>query len=104
VKNGIIHSDRGSAHLANETKKVVKEMNGVISVGQRGKSSDNYPIELFWAVIKYECLNKIPYLERTIERIKNEVAIFLDWYHNKRRQSNLNYLTPSDKLKKYFGL
>lgn len=78
-------------------------LGGIISVGECGKSTDNLPIEKFWANIKYECIYKIPYAERSIERIIAEVTKYLKWYHERRRQSNLDYLAPKMKYDQYLA-
>jgi transposase InsO family protein len=72
----------------------VAEHECLSSMSAPGNSLQNRPIEFFWSNLKEECVNLIPYRERTPERILNEVLWFCKRYNIKRRQSGLMDLSP----------
>lgn len=92
--NCIIHSDHGSMYSSNEFQKYLLENKCLQSMSCVGKSLENRPIEFFWANLKEECLNWIPYEERTLERVRKEIINYFNLYNFKRRQSNLGNLAP----------
>jgi transposase InsO family protein len=63
-------------------------------MGRRGVSLDNRPIEYFWSNLKDECINLIPYKERTFEVVWKNILEYVKRYNEKRRQSVLNDLSP----------
>jgi transposase InsO family protein len=64
------------------------------SMGRRGISLDNRPIEYFWSNLKDECINQIPYKKRTFEEVWTKILEYIKVYNEKRRQSCLNNLSP----------
>jgi len=90
----IIHSDHGSMYTSNEFQNYILRNKCLQSMSSIGKSLENRPIEFFWSNLKEECLNWIPYEERTLERIQKQVTNYINRYNFKRRQSCLGNLAP----------
>jgi len=90
----IIHSDHGAMYTSNEFQNFVIENKCLQSMSSVGKSLENRPIEFFWSNLKEECLNWIPFEERTLERVQKEIINYINRYNFKRRQSCLGNLAP----------
>lgn len=90
----IIHSDHGAMYTSNEFQNYLLEQKCFQSMSAVGKSLENRPIEYFWSNLKEECLNWIPYEERTFERVQKEIINYINRYNFKRRQSCLGNLAP----------
>ncbi|MDR0340798.1 MAG: integrase core domain-containing protein [Mycoplasmataceae bacterium] len=97
----VVNSDYGKPHVCKTAQEWAKNNNVLLSADKVGQTSYNQPIENFWAILKTEWLNKIPYNERSLERVQRELDLFNDYYLNKRRQKKLNYLTPKEFLELY---
>jgi len=90
-KNILIHSDQGFHYTSPGFISKVKELNMVQSMSRRGNCIDNAPIESFFGHFKDE----VDYKKcRTFEELRGLTAEYINYYNNKRRQWNLNKMTP----------
>ncbi|MDR2369550.1 MAG: IS3 family transposase [Mycoplasmataceae bacterium] len=94
LNSTIIHSDRGSQYGSFQFLNFLGKSMSKSSMGRRGVSLDNRPIEYFWSNLKDECINQIPYKKRTFEEVWTRILEYIKTYNEKRRQSCLNNLSP----------
>ncbi|GMO13989.1 MAG: IS3 family transposase [Mycoplasmoidaceae bacterium] len=100
IKNCILHMDHGWTYASYKYNQQLKNSGILQSMSRKGNSLDNRPIEYFWRILKYEWIYKIPYNERTYERMVTEINNFTKWYNETRIQSCLNYLSPEKYISK----
>lgn len=105
-KAEIINSDQGSQYTSDEWIRKVRDMGIKISMTGKGRCNDNGYIERFWRTAKYEWL-KLKFIP-TVEKLKMELKIFMEWYNNERPHQSLGYLTPDEKacgfMDKFYNL
>jgi putative transposase len=94
LSSAIVHSDRGSQYGSYNFLNYLSQYSCKSSMGRRGISLDNRPIEYFWSNLKEECINLIPYKNRTFETVWNAIQTYIKRYNEKRRQSSLDNLSP----------
>jgi transposase InsO family protein len=69
--------------------------NGIkMSASHKGWSWENRPIEMFWDLLRNNCLELIPYEERTYKRVMDEALKFIHYYNFERPQGCLNNFVP----------
>lgn len=63
-------------------------------------------VERFWRTAKYEWL-KLKFI-LTVDKLKTELANFMEWYNYEKPHKSLNYLTPDEKaygfMNKFYNL
>lgn len=95
VAGCILHSDRGSQFRARKVHRTLTRYRMVGSMGQVGTAADNAAMESFFALLQKNVLNT----RRWATRDQLRVAI-VTWiertYHQRRRQSRLGRLTPTE--------
>jgi len=91
LSNAIIHSDHGYQYSSHEYLNLLKNYGCKSSMSRIGNSLDNYPAEHHFYFLKYEWLNRIPFEERTLERVKKELDIYYEWFNNERIQVRKNH-------------
>lgn len=91
----IVHTDHGSVYSSTKFMEHLKKYGAQQSMSRVGNSLDNRPIEFFWSNIKEECINQIPYEQRTYDVVFRKIKEYINWYNHHRRQSCLNQLAPS---------
>jgi transposase InsO family protein len=90
----IFHSDRGCQYTSGQYARVAAEFGVRLSVGRNGQCWDNAVAESFFATIKSELLDRLPWPTKA----KAHKAIFEyieGWYNTRRRHSSLGYLSPN---------
>lgn len=91
LENILIHSDQGFHYTSPDFISKVKELNMVQSMSRKGNCIDNAPMESFFGHFKDE----VDYKKcRTFEELRGLTAEYINYYNNKRRQWNLNKMTP----------
>lgn len=90
----ILHSDHGVEYTSQAYNDLKIHYGFRSSMGRKGKSLDNRPIEFFWRQLKTESLNQILGAGRTIERIVEEIDGYIYYYNNERIQMKLDGLSP----------
>jgi transposase InsO family protein len=91
LENILIHSDQGSHYTSPDFILKVQELNMVQSMSRKGNCIDNAPMESFFGHFKDE----VDYKKcRTFEELRGLTAEYIKYYNNKRRQWNLQKMTP----------
>ena len=105
-KAEIINSDQGSQYTSDVWIRKVRDLGIKISMTGKGRCNDNAYIERFWRTAKYEWL-KLKFIPN-VEKLKMELANFMQWYNNERPHQSLGYLTPDEKaygfMDKFYNL
>lgn len=105
-KAEIINSDQGSQYTSDLWIRKARDLDIKISMTGRGRCNDNAYIERFWRTAKYEWL-KLKFIP-TVEKLKNELKDFINWYNKERPHQSLDYLTPDEKahgfMDKFYNL
>ncbi|VEU61319.1 Uncharacterised protein [Mesomycoplasma dispar] len=73
---------------------MAKENNAIISMSKIYNSVDNREVEYFFLNLKSECLSQINIKKLTFVDLKEQIKNYLNFYNQKRIQSNLNWKTP----------
>ncbi|VEU61369.1 Uncharacterised protein [Mesomycoplasma dispar] len=66
----------------------------IISMSRIGNSLDNYEVEYFFWNLKSECLSQINIKKLTFAELENQIKNYVNFYNQKRIQSNLKWKTP----------
>lgn len=69
---------------------MAKENNAIISMSKIYNSVDNREVEYFFLNLKSECLSQINIKKLTFVDLKEQIKNYLNFYNQKRIQSNLN--------------
>jgi transposase InsO family protein len=90
-KDILIHSDQG-VHYTNPLYiNSLKDLNMIQSMSKKGNCLDNAPIESFFGHLKDE----LDYKKcKTIEELRSSIADYINYYNNKRRQWDIQKMTP----------
>lgn len=91
----VIHSDRGYQYFSTQFTNFCEEKNLVRSVGRKGNCLDNREIEYWFSCLKSEWLSKYNTIGKSLQEVKNIIKEYVQWYNNKRIQSNLDWKTPN---------
>ena len=67
---------------------LLKEKGITQSMSRKGNCLDNAIIENFFGILKSELYYTQKF--RTIEELKNEIKLYINYYNNERIKSNLN--------------
>lgn len=87
----LIHSDQGSHYTSPDFALKVKALNLIQSMSRKGKCTDNGPMESFFGHFKDEVDFKDC---KTYAELEELTAAYMDYYNTKRKQWNLNKMTP----------
>lgn len=96
----IIHSDLGSSYMSYEYMEALESHGMVMSVGKKGSCYDNAAMESLNGIIKTEALycrfGKTKVRERRvpIDKLKEAVVKFIEYYNNERPKKRLCWLSP----------
>lgn len=96
----IIHSDLGSSYMSYEYMEALESHGMVMSVGKKGSCYDNAAMESLNGIIKTEALycrfGKTKVRERRvpIDKLKEAVVKFIEYYNNERPKKRLGWLSP----------
>ena len=93
----IMHTDQGSAYLANEYILYWRTLGVILSTADKGKPTQNPYIESFFSILsrfwlKYHDLTSIIDMEKSL-------LYFFELYNNEWPHGSLNNLSPMQKLK-----
>lgn len=87
----MIHSDQGFHYTSPSYINMVKDLNMVQSMSEKGSCIDNAPIESFFGHMKDE----VDYKNcETFEEIKRIITRYMNYYNNERYQWDLKKMTP----------
>lgn len=95
LKEGIkptLHSDQGGQYQMVDYQPRLKALNITQSMSRKVSSHDNAPIEIFFNLLKRECLNR--YQINTLSDLRNLVNGYVDWFNNVRISRNKIGLPP----------
>ena len=96
----IIHSDLRSSYMSYEYMEALESHGMVMSVGKKGSCYDNAAMESLNGIIKTEALycrfGKTKVRERRvpIDKLKEAVVKFIEYYNNERPKKRLGWLSP----------
>jgi putative transposase len=88
----LIHSDQGWHYRMPQYKHALKEHNITQSMSRKGNCYDNAVMENFFGILKSEFLYTQEF--ESIEQFKQELALYIDYYNNKRIKAKLKGLSP----------
>ena len=96
----LFHSDRGYQYTSIIFKSKLKAQEITQSMSRVGRCIDNGPIEGFWGTIKSEMF----YLDKfySLDELKQAIISYINFYNNKRLQSNLKSLPPIEYRRQAF--
>ena len=89
----ILHSDQGWQYRHRQYQAMLREKGIRQSMSRKGNCLDNAVIENFFGLLKSELL----YLQdfQSMERFKQELFAYLDYYNNRRIKAKLKGLPPA---------
>lgn len=98
--NLTLHSDQGWQYQLKRYQKLLKEKGITQSMSRKGNCLDNAIIENFFGILKSELF----YLKKfkTIEKLKQEIVQYINYYNNVRIKSNLNKMSPIQYRAHYY--
>jgi putative transposase len=90
--NLTLHSDQGWQYQMKQYQYLLKQKGVIQSMSRKGNCLDNAIIENFFGILKSELF----YIKkfRTIEELKREIKLYINYYNNERIKSNLNKMSP----------
>jgi len=91
----MFHSDQGVQYSANLFKRCLMLHGITQSMSRRGNCWDNAVQERFFRSLKSEYLNDLSFINH--RSVVDAVTFYIRYYNNKRLNSALNYITPSEK-------
>ncbi len=91
-----IISDNGGQYISKDFGKYLQNLQFKHVRTSPGYPQSNGKIERFHRSLNEECLGKRSFL--SIEDARRQIAVYIDYYNNKRLHSSLNYLRPIDYL------
>jgi transposase InsO family protein len=93
VAGCILHSDRGSQFRARKVKRCLTRHGMVGSMGQVGSAGDNAAMESFFSLLQNNVLDTARWATR--DQLRIAIVTWIErTYHQRRRQTRLNKLTP----------
>lgn len=91
----MVHTDRGSAYVANSFNKLLAQHKVSRSMSRPGTPYDNSPMERWWNDFKLRWMDLHP-TPATLEELKNLVEEGIDYFNNQDRSDKINGLTPAE--------
>lgn len=98
--NLTLHSDQGWQYQMKQYQYLLKEKGIIQSMSRKGNCLDNAIIENFFGILKSELF----YIKKfsSIEELKREIKIYINYYNNERIKSNLNKMSPIQYRAHYY--
>jgi putative transposase len=98
--NLTLHSDQGWQYQMKQYQCLLKEKGITQSMSRKGNCLDNAIIENFFGILKSELF----YIKkfRSIEELKREIKLYINYYNNERIKSNLNKMSPIQYRAHYY--
>jgi len=90
----IFHSDKGCQSTSGEYALLAGDLEVTLSTGRTGQCWDNALAESFFASLKGECLDHLPWPTRAAAR--RATVEYIGWFNGTRLHSALGYLTPNE--------
>jgi transposase InsO family protein len=90
--NLLIHSDQGWHYRMPQYRHALKERNITQSMSRKGNCYDNAVMENFFGILKSEFLYTQEF--NSVEDLKKELAIYIEYYNHKRIKTKLKGLSP----------
>ncbi len=90
----ILNSDQGSQFTSEAWVKKLSYHKINISMTGKGRCIDNVYIERLWRAFKYE--GSYLYQWNTVDALKANIPLWVNWYNFQRPHQSLDYLTPAD--------
>ncbi|ATP59472.1 IS3 family transposase [Mesomycoplasma dispar] len=78
---------------------MAKENNAIISMSRIGNSLGNPEVKYFFSNLKSECISQINIKKLTFVGLKEQIKNYVNFYNQKRIQSNLNWKTSEQVWK-----
>jgi transposase InsO family protein len=94
VPGVIFHSDKGCQYTSGDYATVADDLEVALSTGRTGQCWDNALAESFFASLKGECLDQLPWPTRAAAR--RATVEYIAWYNGTRLHSTLGYRTPDE--------
>ena len=90
----MFHSDQGVQYTSNSFRKHLRDLGVKQSFSNPGTPWDNAVAEAFFACMKREEISHKYY--NSLEKLKRDVADYVDFYNNRRPHEKLGMLTPCE--------
>ena len=94
VPGVIFHSDKGCQYTSGDYATLADDLEVALSTGRTGQCWDNALAESFFASLKGECLDQLPWPTRAAAR--RATVEYIAWYNGTRLHSALGYRTPDE--------
>jgi putative transposase len=94
VPGVIFHSDKGCQYTSGDYTTLAGDLAVTLSTGRTGQCWDNALAESFFASLKGECLDQLPWPTRAAAR--RATVEYIAWYNGTRLHSALGYRTPDE--------
>jgi transposase InsO family protein len=94
VPGVIFHSDKGCQYTSGGYATLADDLEVALSTGRTGQCWDNALAESFFASLKGECLDQLPWPTRAAAR--RATVEYIAWYNGTRLHSALGYRTPDE--------
>ena len=88
------HSDKGCQYTSGGYATLADDLEVALSTGRTGQCWDNALAESFFASLKGECLDQLPWPTRAAAR--RATVEYIAWYNGTRLHSALGYRTPDE--------
>lgn len=96
------HSDGGSQYASHAFRAALEANRITQSMSGKGNCYDNAVVESFFATLKTEEVDGVPY--KTRQQAKTSIFSYLEGFYNaKRRHSSLGFLSPNDFERVHFA-
>jgi transposase InsO family protein len=92
--NLILHSDQGWQYQMKHYQFRLHEKGIRQSMSRKGNCLDNSVMENFFGILKSEMFYEKEWTFKTLDKLKQEIEEYIDYYNNKRIKSNLKGLSP----------
>ena len=98
--NLTLHSDQGWQYQMKQYQYLLKEKGINQSMSRKGNCLDNAIIENFFGTLKSELF----YIQKfeSVEELKREIKLYINYYNNDRIKSNLNKMSPIQYRAHYY--
>jgi putative transposase len=98
--NLTLHSDQGWQYQMKQYQYLLKEKGIKQSMSRKGNCLDNAIIENFFGILKSELF----YIQKftSLEELKREIKIYINYYNSIRIKSNLNKMSPIQYRAHYY--
>lgn len=103
TKDAVLHSDHGNIYTSNVFREMMRRLGIQHSLSRVGNCHDNAPMECFNGTLKVEGIyNELLKQEKPSFIEQNRaIAIYLDYYNNRRPSSVLGNLSPAQYREKF---